>query len=203
MKSDDNADLKLKNTSEKVAALDAESLIAMLEAAYALRKALQSGVEAGEAIMQQEPIMLILLEYLAINEDNPNLDPEIFHFLEKIFGKKLRKKKEKEAKERKDNGELEEEEGKDDDLTPEEKKRRARLAMYEIYKITNPQRIAGETEMDNFINNVKTRGLAVACKYEGYEHLQDFTAKEIKNMSSYRDAVRQSLHDAGAREIGF
>lgn|GEM_PF-1354919 len=202
MSDNNSTDLRLKNTSDKVAALDAESLISMLEAAYELRKALYTGASGiDEAIMQQEPVMLILLEYLALNEDNPNLDPEIFHFLEKIFGNKLKKKKKKEEEE-KEKGEGEEE-GKDDDLTPEEKKHRARMAMYEIYKITNPQRLAGETEMDNFIKNVKTRGLAVACKFEGYEHAEDFTVKEIKNMESYKSAVRQSVHDAGSRGAGL
>lgn len=37
--------------------------------------------------------------------------------------------------------------------------------IYEIYKITNPQQLAGETELDNFINNTLTRGLDYAKKF--------------------------------------
>lgn len=37
--------------------------------------------------------------------------------------------------------------------------------IYEIYKITNPHQLAGETELDNFINNTLTRGTEFAKKF--------------------------------------
>jgi hypothetical protein len=39
--------------------------------------------------------------------------------------------------------------------------------IYQIYKITNPKRLAGETKRDNFAHNVIMRGMKVAKKYEG------------------------------------
>jgi hypothetical protein len=210
MKTDnkDNNGIRLRNTADKVAALNSTSLIQLLEAAYELRKALQEGRPGAQgSITEQEPVMMILLEYLILNEDNPNLDPKIFQFLEKFFGKKLKKKKNKlKEDEEKDVEEEEEEELEqktDDLLTKERKKIKARMAIYQIYKITNPERLAGETDVDNFIKNVKTRGIDVAMKYEGSKLAKNFTAKEINNMESYRGAVREGIRNTGSRGGGL
>lgn len=42
-----------------------------------------------------------------------------------------------------------------------------RHAIYEIYKMTNPRKIAGETRKDNFVGNYITKGEKQARKYEG------------------------------------
>lgn len=42
-----------------------------------------------------------------------------------------------------------------------------RHAIYEVYKMTNPRKIAGETRKDNFVGNVITKGEKVARKHEG------------------------------------
>ena len=42
-----------------------------------------------------------------------------------------------------------------------------RHAIYEVYKMTNPRRIAGETRKDNFVGNYVTKGEKVARKHEG------------------------------------
>jgi len=62
-----------------------------------------------------------------------------------------------------------------------------RFAVYEIYKVTTPRRIAGETRRQNFVSNVVLRGLKVALKHEGgslkeIKHYKGI-AKEIKNFS--------------------
>lgn len=188
MTEDESKNIKLKNTSNSIAALDAASLIEMLEVAHELRKAMQGGDnKAQENMKDKMPMLLVLLEYLSLNSDNTNLDPIIFQFLEKILGHRLEKKKEKEDEE------LENE----DNLSEEEKKRRLRLAIYAVYQVTNPNRIAGETEIDNFVKNVKTRGIEVARKFEGMDDEQYFSSKEIKNMSSYRDQIIDDLREKG------
>ena len=68
----------------------------------------------------------------------------------------------------------------EDELTKEEKQIRLRAAIYEIYKLTNPNRLAGETAMENFIKNVKTRGVEFAMKYDGHEMASKFTKTELK-----------------------
>lgn len=42
-----------------------------------------------------------------------------------------------------------------------------RFVIYELYKVLNPKRIAGETKAENFINNVITSGMKQARKFEG------------------------------------
>lgn len=41
------------------------------------------------------------------------------------------------------------------------------FAIYEVYKIMNPKRIAGETAKENYVNNLIEYGENVASKYEG------------------------------------
>ncbi len=141
-----------------------------------------------------------------MNMDNPNIDKQIFLFLEKIFGEKLKKLKKKNKSQNAsdiNSPDQSEEIVNEADLTKEEKEMRVRLIIYEIYKITNPNRLAGETEMDNFIKNVKTRGLEVALKYDGHELSKNFTPQELKNLSSYKDLVQKQLHDSGSRGAGL
>lgn len=51
------------------------------------------------------------------------------------------------------------------------------FAVYEVYKVMNPRRIAGETRRDNFAHNVVVRGLESAKHYTGG------TSKEVENYS--------------------
>ena len=44
-----------------------------------------------------------------------------------------------------------------------------RFAVYEVYKIMNPRRIAGETSRDNFVSNFVTGGIKKAMQYEPKE----------------------------------
>lgn len=56
-------------------------------------------------------------------------------------------------------------------LNLESKKNIKRLiknfAVYEVYKIMNPKRIAGETAKENYVNNLIEYGENIASKYEG------------------------------------
>lgn len=195
-----DSNMRIKNTSDKVSSLSSETLIEVLEAAYSLRRAIEGGKDASNMIKEQEPIMIMLLEYLILNMDNPNIDKGIFAFLEQIFGEKLKKLKHYKDEKYKIDGQ---EEGVEDELTKEEKQIRLRAAIYEIYKLTNPNRLAGETAMENFIKNVKTRGVEFAMKYDGHEMESKFTKTELKNLSSYSDLVKKNIHDGGSRGAGL
>ena len=45
-----------------------------------------------------------------------------------------------------------------------------RFAIYEMYKILNPRRIAGETKRENFIHNYISGGIRKAMHYDLSEH---------------------------------
>ncbi|MFN7039132.1 MAG: DUF5394 family protein [Alphaproteobacteria bacterium] len=59
-----------------------------------------------------------------------------------------------------------------------------RIAIYEEYKALNPNRIAGETKLDNFIHNMKIGGMKRASKYEGGKEkdLKGYSADLIKEL---------------------
>ncbi|AZL15414.1 DUF5394 family protein [Rickettsiales endosymbiont of Stachyamoeba lipophora] len=56
-----------------------------------------------------------------------------------------------------------------------------RAFVYEFYKFVNPNQIAGETKMDNFINNVVYGGVKYAVKHAGKEYIQDKEAMSQVN----------------------
>ena len=61
--------------------------------------------------------------------------------------------------------------GKESILNIEAKKNLKRImknfAVYEVYKIMNPKRIAGETKEDNYRKNLMQGGEQLASRYEG------------------------------------
>lgn len=65
------------------------------------------------------------------------------------------------------------------------------FAIYEVYKVMNPRRIAGETAKDNFAHNMAYRGEKKAMQYEGgkeeamKEYGSDEVAKIKKQVSSF------------------
>lgn len=62
-----------------------------------------------------------------------------------------------------------------------------KFAIYEIYKVMNPHRIAGETKKENFVSNYITGGLRKAIKYEGGSK---------KDMKSYSNKMLKDLDKA-------
>lgn len=65
-------------------------------------------------------------------------------------------------------------------------------AIYELYKMLNPRRIAGETKLENFINNVVVRGVEIASKYEGGK------PKDLENYdlsTSFLKLLQEKHHD--------
>jgi len=76
-----------------------------------------------------------------------------------------------------------------------------RFAVYEIYKIMNPRRIAGETRRDNFVANFITGGIQKAMKYEGAskEEIKTYSPAMIKNLNKSHSLFKKS----GGRGLGL
>ena len=134
----------------------------------------------------------MLLEYLILNLSSQNVDVELINLIARFLGRDLRKEKD---------SELEEE--REEELSKEEKERRHRLMVYEIYKMLNPRRLAGETEIENFIKNVLLRGIDVAVKYEGAEFAKCFAIKELQNLESLGHGFKVILKGACFKGAGL
>lgn len=173
--------------------LSHDKLKKFLEVAYNLRRAFNEGKEiAPEELAEAKVFLAMLLEYLINHKDSPFLDVALLRFIEEVLGIRHKAKTKEEMREEKEEKRLKE----------EYKKHRYRMAMYEIYKVINPNRLAGETELDNFINNLRTRGLDVAQQYQRGNNFEKlFTKQEIENIASYKHVFQQLLQDMGA--IGY
>ena|GEM_PF-1188135 len=66
-----------------------------------------------------------------------------------------------------------------------------RFAVYEVYKVMNPRRIAGETSRSNFVSNFVTGGLRKAMKYDPKE-FQKASPQEIKQLHKAHGAFKKS-----------
>ena len=61
------------------------------------------------------------------------------------------------------------------------------FAIYEVYKIMNPKRIAGETAKDNYKHNLMQGGEKLAKKYEGGKaaDLQKYGPEEVNRIQKH------------------
>lgn len=172
--------------------LNSAELLQLLEIARILQKALErNDHDKLKELERSKPMLLMLLEYLIINSDNPNIDQSMILLLEKFLGITLGK----------DKGEDIEEE-REEELSEEEKRRRLQHVIYEVYKILNPHQIAGETAINNFINNVRTRGINVAMRNEGKEFAKYFDANDLSNLESYKHSFVSALAKEGHKGGG-
>ena len=93
-----------------------EQLDKLLLLPYELKQAIQrNDVQKLKEIERQKSLLIMLLEYLILNINNPTLDLSIVHFLQMFLGKSKSK-----------DTELEEEISPEDELSKEEKERRQR-----------------------------------------------------------------------------
>ena len=147
-----------KHTKPKLSEKDLEEYISIVNK---LAKQLNQG-EVNEAELNASREKLTaLLEYLVLNLDGPNIDPQLLIFLQKLLG-----------------------------------------IVYEVYKILNPNRLAGETTLENFINNVQARGVKVALEYEGKEFEKMFDKKDLENLESHKFSFVNTLKNEGFRGGG-
>lgn len=131
------------------------------------------------SIQLNKEFLLRMLEYFVDNMDNPNIDPLLLQLLCLYLGIKPR------LAEKKKEIAIEEEW---EELTEEERKRLLLLIFYEAYKIINPNRIAGETAAENFLNNVLYRGLRKALEIEGVTSYKSQTS--LDNPTTFAERLR-------------
>lgn len=75
----------------------------------------------------------------------------------------------------------------------------AHFAIYEIYKVMNPKRIAGESKKMNYAHNLIQGGAKLASKYEGGREadLKKYGENEVQKINRSARKIRNS------RSIGF
>ena len=177
--------------SKRVSRLPAKDLAELLAIAEKLKKAISANDQQQlKSFEQSKHLMFVLLEYLILNMDNPSIDAELIALLQRYLGIDLGKEK----KERDEEELLEYEE-----MSKEQKEHIHRMMVYEIYKILNPNRIAGETALENFMNNVIRYGVKEAMKHEGKEFAKYFDPKDLQNIESHRFSFAEQLSKAGVK----
>lgn len=69
-----------------------------------------------------------------------------------------------------------------------------RFAIYQIYKVMNPRRIAGETRRENFVANFITGGIKKAMKYEGgsKDEIKTYSPAMLKNLNKAHTAFKKN-----------
>jgi len=139
-------------------------------AAKQLAKHLYEQVLAGISIHdvdENSASLEALLGYLIANLEEPNVDHRLLMVMARIFRIDIRKVRQFMFREKRD---LE--------VSQEEKRTLMRFIIYEAYKVLNPNRLAGETEVENFISNVAIRGMKTACMYaKNNQELRGFVEK--------------------------
>jgi hypothetical protein len=84
-----------------------------------------------------------------------------------------------------------------------------RFAIYEIYKIMDPKRIAGETKVMNFVHNMIMGGFRKAHKYEGGKDsdIASYKQHDIDTLTksmNYKKPIRlRSLQHQKGRSLGL
>ncbi|MDJ1257732.1 MAG: DUF5394 family protein [Candidatus Midichloria sp.] len=91
---------------------------------------------------------------------------------------------------------------KEEELSEEELKTQTRFVVYEIYKMLNPSRIAGETEIQNFIDNVMIRGVEAALYYDRRNISRGFSKEELKILGQHSKTALRRINAFGSRGWG-
>ncbi|MDJ1305452.1 MAG: DUF5394 family protein [Candidatus Midichloria sp.] len=91
---------------------------------------------------------------------------------------------------------------KEEELSEEELKTQTRFVIYEIYKMLNPSRIAGETEIQNFIDNVMIRGVEAALYYDRRNISRGFSKEELKILGQHSKTALRRINAFGSRGWG-
>ena len=76
------------------------------------------------------------------------------------------------------------------------------MAIYEIYKAMNPNRLAGETQLENFINNVQVHGIKTALQNEGKEYAKEISTTELGTLQSNTGKAAAAIRQSGAQKGG-
>lgn len=84
------------------------------------------------------------------------------------------------------------------------KKKIKRFMVYEIYKVLNPRRIAGETSLSNFLHNYAVGGAEYALKYRGgtIDDIKSYASKYPRTPISLQHIASQK-HKNNSRSRGL
>lgn len=177
---------------------DAESI----QEALAIAKELKEAVEKNDQkkileLQSSKAILLMLLEYLIKNSSNPSLAPDMITLICNFLGINLSQEEEKEN---------DQEKSEEDELPEKERKAHIfRMACYEVYKMINPNRLAGETELANFLNNARRIGIRDALKYASPElsqniikHAVDLEEPRTANKDNFVDQIEKAGKGGGS-----
>jgi hypothetical protein len=181
--------------TRKINRMSAQDLAQLLAIAEELRRAIELGDDQKvKALESSKHLLAILMEYLIQNIDNPSVDPSLIALLQKFLG--IDRKKDK----KKATGEEEKEEELDfEGMSKEQKAHIYRMMVYEIYKVLNPHRIAGETPIENFIHNVQRYGIKEALNHEGSEFVKNFREEDLEKIESHKFSFVDNLAKEGIK----
>lgn len=165
--------------------MDVESIQEALNIAKELKEATEKDDQQKlKELQSSKTLLLMLLEYLIRSSSNPTIDPAIIEVICNFLGIKVSKDKKKEVEEEKEEEQPEK----------ERKEHLYRVACYELYKVVNPNKLAGETELSNFLNNVNRVGIREALKYIDPEFARQMT-KQTRIADDPKAAVKGNFVD--------
>lgn len=168
-------------------ALDPKDLLELLQAAYTLMQS--HNPEKMSARDFDERSMIHLLVYCV--DHMKEIDSELLEFIAKLLGIDLQNLQ-------KERDELEEEQEHEEEISQELKEKQMKFIIYEYYKITNPAQLAGERPIENFVNNLMTRGIKTALKHNP-EFKSFFSKDEIQDIASHRPSFIKGLEAEGVQ----
>ncbi|RZI47304.1 hypothetical protein EDM53_02425 [Rickettsiales endosymbiont of Peranema trichophorum] len=188
-------EVKLDQKLRAIRDLKPKTLLKLLEVVYDFKGMFDEHGQVNSAKLEANKELLVaILEYLIVHAHSLKVDAGLIIFLENVLGiGKIKKDAQKEQ---------EEQEQEEKELSNEEKERRYRILVYQIYKIMNPRRLAGETKLDNFIHNVQARGIKEAMKYEGMEYAKNIKQSDVNAMESNRGTFLARLKSDGLKPKG-
>jgi NTP pyrophosphatase (non-canonical NTP hydrolase) len=160
-----------QNDKDLISKVAASGLQEVLQEVYELRQALSSDDKSAAVQLNNNREKLEqLLDYLVNNMHNPEIDAALIRMLADMLGVSLEDTHLGESIFSNTDEQIK---------TPEEKRlekeqhdQLVRFLIYEIYKMMNPKQIAGETRLDNFINNAILYGVKAAIQHENKHFVQ-------------------------------
>lgn len=188
------------------ASIASETVVLVMLKNLLARLAKENGVEADLSTLtaEQEKKLQEALEQIAEQLKQAGLMGNEVN-LQRLVRMLLRSHQPSKAKEKDEDGKDVEEDS-FESLSPKEKARLKKLftlfAVYEAYKITNPNQLAGETRQDNFINNLHMYGKEFAIKKTGSD--MGLESKAIESMEkNHKSFAAQVMEFNKGKDTGW
>lgn len=179
------------------ATIDIETLLLVLfkNILAGIAEEMDEELDIAQLTPRQEEKLAEVLEQIAKQLQQAGLVGQNEH-IKKLVRLLIRSRQPQKPKEYDEDGKEKEDENEYESLAPAEKKRLQKLfqmfAVYEAYKITNPNQLAGETRLDNFIHNLALRGKDFAIHKTGSDMgmTHEETEKIVKQQHSFVQAIQ-------------